>query len=44
LHFLYDYAWFVGFFIAAATYYVLMVRYTSATNPIVNTTTVTTTE
>jgi nucleobase:cation symporter-1, NCS1 family len=44
LRFLYDYAWFVGFFIAAATYYVLMVRYTSATNPIVNTTTVTTTE
>ncbi|RSL17108.1 NCS1 family nucleobase:cation symporter-1 [Edaphobacter aggregans] len=29
LRFLYDYAWFVGFFIAAATYYVLMLQYTS---------------
>jgi nucleobase:cation symporter-1, NCS1 family len=27
LRFLYDYAWFVGFFVAAATYYVLMLRY-----------------
>jgi len=27
LRFLYDYAWFVGFFIAGATYYVLMLRY-----------------
>ncbi|HEY6376277.1 MAG TPA: cytosine permease, partial [Edaphobacter sp.] len=43
LRFLYDYAWFVGFFIASATYYVLMHRYVSATNPIVNAT-VTTTE
>ena len=24
LRFLYDYAWFVGFFVAGATYYVLM--------------------
>jgi NCS1 family nucleobase:cation symporter-1 len=27
LRFLYDYAWFVGFFIAGASYYVLMLRY-----------------
>jgi NCS1 family nucleobase:cation symporter-1 len=27
LRFLYDYAWFVGFFAAAATYYILMLRY-----------------
>jgi NCS1 family nucleobase:cation symporter-1 len=27
LRFLYDYAWFVGFFIAAASYYFLMRRY-----------------
>jgi nucleobase:cation symporter-1, NCS1 family len=27
LRFLYDYAWFVGFFLAAATYYLLMLRY-----------------
>jgi NCS1 family nucleobase:cation symporter-1 len=27
LRFLYDYAWFVGFFMAAATYYLLMLRY-----------------
>ena len=27
LRFLYDYAWFVGFFVAAATYYLLMLRY-----------------
>ncbi|WP_158793355.1 NCS1 family nucleobase:cation symporter-1 [Granulicella sp. L60] len=27
LRFLYDYAWFVGFFVAAATYYILMLRY-----------------
>jgi nucleobase:cation symporter-1, NCS1 family len=31
LRFLYDYAWFVGFFIAAATYYVLMLRYKPST-------------
>lgn len=43
LRFLYDYAWFVGFFIAATTYYVLMHRYVATTNPIVNAT-VTTTE
>ena len=27
LRFLYDYAWFVGFFVAAASYYLLMRRY-----------------
>jgi NCS1 family nucleobase:cation symporter-1 len=27
LRFLYDYAWFVGFFVAAASYYLLMLRY-----------------
>ncbi len=27
LRFLYDYAWFIGFFIAAVTYYLLMLRY-----------------
>jgi NCS1 family nucleobase:cation symporter-1 len=27
LRFLYDYAWFVGFFVAGASYYVLMLRY-----------------
>jgi NCS1 family nucleobase:cation symporter-1 len=27
LKFLYDYAWFVGFFVSAASYYVLMLRY-----------------
>jgi nucleobase:cation symporter-1, NCS1 family len=27
LRFLYDYAWFVGFFVAGASYYLLMVRY-----------------
>jgi NCS1 family nucleobase:cation symporter-1 len=27
LRFLYDYAWFVGFFVAAASYYFLMLRY-----------------
>ena len=27
LRFLYDYAWFVGFFVAAASYYALMLRY-----------------
>ena len=27
LHFLYDYAWFVGFFLAGAVYYALMLRY-----------------
>jgi nucleobase:cation symporter-1, NCS1 family len=28
LRFLYDYAWFVGFFVAASSYYFLMLRYT----------------
>src|SRR5207302_11234175 len=27
LRFLYDYAWFVGFFVAAASYYLLMLRH-----------------
>src|SRR5271155_3696932 len=27
VHFLYDYAWFVGFFVAASSYYLLMLRY-----------------
>jgi NCS1 family nucleobase:cation symporter-1 len=27
LRFLYDYAWFVGFFVSAASYYFLMLRY-----------------
>jgi NCS1 family nucleobase:cation symporter-1 len=27
LRFLYDYAWFVGFFVAGAAYYFLMLRY-----------------
>jgi NCS1 family nucleobase:cation symporter-1 len=27
LRFLYDYAWFVGFFVAAASYYFLMLKY-----------------
>ena len=27
LRFLYDYAWFVGFFVSAASYYLLMLRY-----------------
>ena len=27
LRFLYDYAWFVGFFVAGASYYVFMLRY-----------------
>jgi NCS1 family nucleobase:cation symporter-1 len=27
LRFLYDYAWFVGFFVAAASYYLMMLRY-----------------
>jgi NCS1 family nucleobase:cation symporter-1 len=30
LRFLYDYAWFVGFFVAAASYYFLMLRYKAA--------------
>jgi NCS1 family nucleobase:cation symporter-1 len=30
LRFLYDYAWFVGFFVAGLIYYVLMLRYTPA--------------
>jgi NCS1 family nucleobase:cation symporter-1 len=30
LRFLYDYAWFVGFFISAGLYYVLMLRYKPA--------------
>jgi NCS1 family nucleobase:cation symporter-1 len=29
LRFLYDYAWFVGFFVAAASYYFLMISYTA---------------
>jgi NCS1 family nucleobase:cation symporter-1 len=36
LRFLYDYAWFVGFFVAASSYYVLMLKYmadTPALNP-----------
>jgi nucleobase:cation symporter-1, NCS1 family len=31
LRFLYDYAWFVGFFVAASIYYVFMLRYTGDT-------------
>jgi NCS1 family nucleobase:cation symporter-1 len=31
LRFLYDYAWFVGFFVAGLIYYVLMLRYTPET-------------
>jgi NCS1 family nucleobase:cation symporter-1 len=31
LRFLYDYAWFVGFFVASVSYYVLMLRYEFAT-------------
>jgi len=31
LRFLYDYAWFVGFFVAASSYYVLMLRYMADT-------------
>jgi NCS1 family nucleobase:cation symporter-1 len=31
LRFLYDYAWFVGFFVAAGSYYLLTLRYTAAT-------------
>jgi NCS1 family nucleobase:cation symporter-1 len=27
VRFLYDYAWFVGFFLSAAIYYVLMLRF-----------------
>jgi nucleobase:cation symporter-1, NCS1 family len=30
LRFLYDYAWFVGFFVSAASYYILMLRYRPA--------------
>jgi NCS1 family nucleobase:cation symporter-1 len=30
LRFLYDYAWFVGFFVSAALYYGLMLRYKPA--------------
>jgi NCS1 family nucleobase:cation symporter-1 len=30
LRFLYDYAWFVGFFVAGASYYFLMLRYRTA--------------
>jgi NCS1 family nucleobase:cation symporter-1 len=32
LRFLYDYAWFVGFFVAAAGYYFLMLRYRGNTS------------
>jgi NCS1 family nucleobase:cation symporter-1 len=37
LRFLYNYAWFVGFFVAASSYYVLMQKYmadTPALNPV----------
>jgi NCS1 family nucleobase:cation symporter-1 len=34
LRFLYDYAWFVGFFVAAGSYYVLMLRYTADAPPL----------
>ena len=30
----YDYAWFVGFFVAASSYVALMQRYSPATQPI----------
>jgi len=33
LRFLYDYAWFVGFFVAAASYYALMLRYRPQSSP-----------
>ena len=33
LRFLYDYAWFVGFFVSAASYYLLMVAYRPAASP-----------
>jgi NCS1 family nucleobase:cation symporter-1 len=33
VRFLYDYAWFVGFFVAGLIYYVLMLRYTPETAP-----------
>jgi NCS1 family nucleobase:cation symporter-1 len=36
LRFLYDYAWFVGFFVAASIYYLLMLRY-AANAPALNT-------
>jgi NCS1 family nucleobase:cation symporter-1 len=36
LRFLYDYAWFVGFFVAASSYYLLMSRYTAATPTLSN--------
>jgi NCS1 family nucleobase:cation symporter-1 len=32
LRFLYDYAWFVGFFVAAASYYFLMLNYRPKTS------------
>ena len=37
LRFLYDYAWFVGFFVAAISYMALMQRYSPTTQPIVAT-------
>jgi nucleobase:cation symporter-1, NCS1 family len=33
LRFLYDYAWFVGFFVAASSYYLLMLGYRTAASP-----------
>jgi nucleobase:cation symporter-1, NCS1 family len=40
LRFLYDYAWFVGFFLAAAIYYLLMLRYRVETPASVQTATI----
>jgi NCS1 family nucleobase:cation symporter-1 len=40
LRFLYDYAWFVGFFLAAAIYYLLMLRYRVETPAPVQTATI----
>ncbi len=38
IRFLYDYAWFVGFFLAGSIYYVLMLGYKPNTNAIDTTT------
>jgi nucleobase:cation symporter-1, NCS1 family len=39
LRFLYDYAWFVGFFVSAASYYLLMLRFRGNTSVSRNTVT-----
>jgi nucleobase:cation symporter-1, NCS1 family len=41
LRFLYDYAWFVGFFVSAASYYLLMLRFRENTSVSRNTVTFT---